>query len=64
MHGTMHSGSGAEETAFSGGGGEEGHLQGFSAYGRTLETVTSFKYLGRVILATENNWPEVLSNLA
>ena len=28
-HGTMHSGSGSEETEFSGGGGEGGHHQGF-----------------------------------
>ena len=29
VHGTVHPGSGAEETAISGGGGEGGHCQGF-----------------------------------
>ena len=36
----------------------------FRAYGHPLEMVTSFKYLGRMILATENDWPEVVRNLA
>ena len=35
----------------------------FSAYGRPLEMVTSFRYLGRVILAAENDWPAVVRNL-
>ena len=35
----------------------------FSAYGPPLEMVTSFKYLGWVILATDNDWPEVVRNL-
>ena len=35
----------------------------FSAYGRPLEMMTSFKYLGRLILATDNYWPSVLRNL-
>ena len=36
----------------------------FSAYGRPLEMVTSFIYLGRVILAADYDWPEVVSNLS
>ena len=36
----------------------------FSAYGRPLEMATSFKYLGRLILAADNDWPSVLKNLA
>ena len=35
----------------------------FSAYRRPLEMVTSFKYLGRMISATDNEWPEVARNL-
>ena len=35
----------------------------FSAYGRTLEMVPSFKYLGRVISIADDNWPEVIRNL-
>ena len=36
----------------------------FSAYGRPLEMVTYFRYLGRVILAADNNWPEVVKKLS
>ena len=33
------------------------------AYGRPLVTVTSFKYLGRVLAAADDDWPEVVGNL-
>ena len=36
----------------------------FSAYGRPLEMVTSFRYLGRVILAADENWPALIRNMA
>ena len=32
----------------------------FSAYGPTLKMVTSFKYLGRVLLASDDDWPAVV----
>ena len=35
----------------------------FQAYGIPLETVTSFKYLGRVLIAADDNWPAVVGNL-
>ena len=35
----------------------------FSTYGCPLDMVTSLKYLGRVILATDNDCPAVVSNL-
>ena len=35
----------------------------FSAYGRPMDMVNSFKYLGRVISATDNNWLAVVRNL-
>ena len=38
--------------------------RGFSAYGRPLDMVTSFKYLGRVISSAEDNWPAVVNILA
>ena len=41
----------------------EVNTRAFSAYGRPLVMVTSFKYLGLVILMTENNYPEVVRNL-
>ena len=36
----------------------------FSVYGRPLEMVTSFRYLGRVILEADNNWLTVARNLS
>ena len=36
----------------------------FSAYRPPLDMATYFKYLGRVISATDYNWPEVAKNLA
>ena len=36
----------------------------FSACGIPLEMVTVFKYLGRLILVTDDNCPAVVSNLA
>ena len=35
----------------------------FSAYGRSLEMVTSFKYLGQVISEADKDWPAVVKNL-
>ena len=36
----------------------------FSAYGHPLEMVAYFKYMGRVILATNNDWKAVARNLS
>ena len=36
----------------------------FSAYGRPLEIVTSFKYLGQVISAADDDWPAAEKKLA
>ena len=38
-------------------------VRAFNAYGRPLEMVTSFKYLGRVISETEDDWLAVVRNL-
>ena len=35
----------------------------FQAYGEPLETVTSFKYMGRVMTAGDDNCPVVAGNL-
>ena len=35
----------------------------FQAYGRPLEAVASFKYLGRVLTASDYDWTAVVSNL-
>ena len=36
----------------------------FRAYGRPMDMVTSFKYLEWVISAADNDWTEVVRNLA
>ena len=36
----------------------------FISYGCPLEMVPSFKYLGRVLLAANYDWPAVIQNLA
>ena len=36
----------------------------FSAYGRPLDMVASFRYLGRGISAADDDWPAVVQNLA
>ena len=33
------------------------------AYGKLLDNVSSFKYLGRVMTAGDNNWAAVAGNL-
>ena len=35
----------------------------FEAYGKSLENVSAFKYLGRVMMAVDNDWPAVAGNL-
>ena len=35
----------------------------FEAYGKQLKAVPSFKYLGRIMTAGEDNWPAVVGNL-
>ena len=35
----------------------------FQDYEISLETVMAFKYLGRVIIALDDEWPEVVANL-
>ena len=35
----------------------------FEVYGEQLKTVPSFKYLGRILTAGDNDWPAVAGNL-
>ena len=35
----------------------------FEAYGAPVESVTEFKYLGRILTATDDDWPEVVGKL-
>ena len=40
-----------------------GTERSLTSYGVRLAKVTSFKYLGRVIVSEDNNWPVVVRNL-
>ena len=35
----------------------------FEVYGKQLQTVPSFKYLGRILMAGYDDWPAVVVNL-
>ena len=35
----------------------------FEAYGKTLDTVSTFKYLGQVMTVGDDNWPVVTGNI-
>ena len=35
----------------------------FHAYGKHMKTVTEFRYLGRVLTATDDDWPAVAGNI-
>ena len=35
----------------------------FEEYGAPIESVTAFKYLGKILTATDNIWPAVVVNL-
>ena len=46
-----------------GGGGKGGDETAITPYRIPLSPVTSFKYLGKIIMAEDDDWPEVVSNL-
>ena len=33
------------------------------AYGETMEAVSEFRYLGRLFMVAEDDWPEVAGNI-
>ena len=41
----------------------ENSERAFEAYGATIEPVTEFRYLGRILTMTDDNWPAVVGNL-
>ena len=43
--------------------GEAATERAFNAYGRRLNSVKEFRYLGRVLTATDDDWPAVERNL-
>ena len=42
----------------------ESKERSIQAYSRPLEAVTSFKYFGRILTASDNNWLELVGNLS
>ena len=43
--------------------GEAATERAFHAYGKRMQSVTEFRYLGRVMTSTDEDWPEVARNL-
>ena len=43
--------------------GEAATERAFNAYGRRLNSLKEFRYLGRVLTATDDDWPAVARNL-
>ena len=41
----------------------ENSERAFEAYGAPIESVMEFKYLGRILMATDDDWPAVVGNL-
>ena len=41
----------------------ENSERSFEAYGAPIESVLEFKYLGRILTATDDDWPAVVRNL-
>ena len=37
--------------------------QAFHAYGKPMEAVSEFRYLGRLLTATDDDWPAVAGNI-
>ena len=62
---TVHCAKGAEKKIrrLAAGDMRESVARAFQAYGRPLKMVASFKYLGRIMTALDENWPAVVENL-
>ena len=43
--------------------GEAATERAFHAYGKRMQSVTEFRYLGRILTSTDNDWPAVARNL-
>ena len=41
----------------------ENSERAFEAYGAEIESVTEFKYLGRILMATDDDWPALVGNI-
>ena len=63
LHSAVQEGSIEEAPMLGGGGGKGIHLQGIQRLWSSLEMMTSFRYLVRVILEADENWPAVVRKL-
>ena len=55
---------GGEEETAAGQDGNEGELRaGVNSIRETMEAVSEFRYLGRVLTVTDDDWPEVAGNI-
>ena len=43
--------------------GEAETERAFNAYGKRMQSVKEFRYLGRILTSTDDDWPEVARNL-
>ena len=59
----MLQGRGAEKASSGGGGYEGDHGEGLPGLRQSTRTVTSFKYLGQILTASDDDWPAVVGNL-
>ena len=41
----------------------ENSERAFHAYGKQMKAVTEFRYFGRLIIATDDEWPAVAGNI-
>ena len=41
----------------------ENSEQAFEAYGAPIKSIPEFKYLGRILMATNDDWPEMVGNI-
>ena len=59
----MQNGGGAENLETAAAEGEAASERAFEAYGRRINSVQDFRYLGRVLTATDDDWQAVARNL-
>ena len=59
----MQNGSGKKIRRFAAAEGEAATERAFHAYGKRIQSVTEFRYLGRILTSTDNEWPAVARNL-
>ena len=59
----MQDGDGTKKETSGGGGERENSEWAFHAYGNQMKAVTEFRYLRRLLTATDDDWPAVACNI-